>query len=639
MKGAGVGMNRRILVIDDNEAIHDDFRKILSVDSGTAALDREETALFGETVGQTFQSVTDRQESRSHRGFEIDSASQGEEGLALVRKAIREERPYAMAFVDVRMPPGWDGIETVARIWKEYPDLEVVICTAYSDYSWDEVTEKLDRADHLLILKKPFDHIEVHQLACSLTERWNLAHHARHRMDKLDQMEQADAKLPVVVVDDDAPTVELYKRFIEHAGYEVHGYTNSGRAWDSLLKTGDPVVLVTDWRMPEPDGLELCRRIRRSDHLGKIYTILITAYYEPDDVVAALEAGADDYLAKSCNKYELLARIRAGERILRLSLRQRDYAKAMEAHNRALEAANEQAEQAVEELKQTQRQLLQADKMASIGQLAAGVAHEINNPIGFVSSNLNSLGQYVEDLKCVLAAYDNLLRECQEPRRDREGACGLATKAEEVQRVREDKDIDYIVSDLANLIEESVEGTQRVRQIVADLRDFSHVDNADVVEEEINELLNKTINVAWNELKYKTEVVREYGEIPPIPCYGGKLGQVFLNLLVNAAQAIEERGTITVRTGRDRDRIWIEVADTGRGIPRENLDRIFDPFFTTKDVGKGTGLGLHLAYNIIHAHGGFIECKSTVGEGTTFRIELPVSGPPEAQENRCESVA
>ena len=199
--------------------------------------------------------------------------------------------------------------------------------------------------------------------------------------------------------------------------------------------------------------------------------------------------------------------------------------------------------------------------------------------------------------------------------------------------------IDYVMSDIGDLIAESVEGTQRVRRIVADLRDFSHVDTPDVDIEDINRLLDKTVNVAWNELKYKTQVVRKYGDIPAIPCYGGKLGQVFLNLLVNAAQAIEQRGTITLRTGRDDGHIWIEVADTGCGIAPENLDRIFDPFFTTKETGKGTGMGLHLAYRIIQAHGGRIGAESTVGQGTTFRVELPVTGPPELKEKGHESVA
>ncbi len=296
-----------------------------------------------------------------------------------------------------------------------------------------------------------------------------------------------------------------------------------------------------------------------------------------------------------------------------------------------LQAAMAETEEALAKLQQVHAQLLQADKMASIGNLAAGVAHEINNPIGFITSNLNSLNEYVTDLERVLSAYDDLLRETTS------GGASVSEKADDVTRIREEADLDYVMSDLGNLIEESTDGAKRVRQIVADLRDFSHVDSPNVAEEDVNQLIEKTISVAWNELKYKTEVVREFNDLPTIPCYGGKLGQVFLNLLVNAAQAIEERGIITVRTGCLDEHIWIEISDTGRGISKENVDRIFDPFFTTKEVGKGTGLGLHLTRTIVKAHGGRIAVQSQEGEGTTFRVELPLTGPSEAEEDEAES--
>jgi len=281
-----------------------------------------------------------------------------------------------------------------------------------------------------------------------------------------------------------------------------------------------------------------------------------------------------------------------------------------------------------ESLEETQNQLLQYGKMASIGQLAAGVAHEINNPVAFISSNLNTLVNYVEDVTRLLEAFDNLLSKCGESPAD------LSSDVEKVGRLREEIDLDYLLGDLKSLLDESIEGVCRVRKIVMDLRDFSHVDRPDAEPADINQLMQTAIRLASNELKYKTEIVREYGEIPTLPCYGSQLGQVFLNLLVNAAHAIEKGGQVIVRTGVVEDRIWVEVADSGHGIPANIRDRIFEPFFTTKDVGKGTGLGLHLSYKLVKAHGGEILVDSTIGKGTTFRIELPLSGRPDAVEER-----
>ena len=309
------------------------------------------------------------------------------------------------------------------------------------------------------------------------------------------------------------------------------------------------------------------------------------------------------------------------------------YAERLTASAKEVEAANEELTGTLRELRETQAQLVQTEKMASVGQMAAGVAHEINNPLGFIMSNLNSLGGYIEDLKRALAAGEGVIGAVKA------GASDVSAKVEESDRVREEIDLDYVLSDLDSVVTESIEGADRVRKIVADLRDFSHVDSPDLTEANVNELIEKTLTVAANELKYKADVVTELGEVPTIPCFGGKLSQVLLNLLVNAAQAIEDRGTVTVRSGCDGGQVWIEVADTGCGIPEENLPNIFDPFFTTKEVGSGTGLGLHLSLKIIEAHGGQISADSKVGQGAIFRIELPLSGPPKPKEQQVERAA
>lgn len=284
-----------------------------------------------------------------------------------------------------------------------------------------------------------------------------------------------------------------------------------------------------------------------------------------------------------------------------------------------LEGRVEELEAALEK---KQAELLQSSKMATIGHLAAGVAHEINNPLGFVMSNLTSLGKYLESLLEVLSRHEGLAR-------DLEGHDELSDRIAEVRALWEEKRLEMICEDVPLLIGECTDGLERMQRIVRDLRDFSHVDPATTSEEDINDLLDRSTNIAAHELKYKAEVKREYGEIPRVACYGMQLAQCFLNLLVNAAQAIPKFGTIIIRTAVAGDDIVIEIEDTGEGIPEDSLESIFEPYFTTKDVGKGTGLGLPMVKKTIEEHGGEITVESVVGEGSLFRVTIPKTPPTE----------
>ncbi len=290
---------------------------------------------------------------------------------------------------------------------------------------------------------------------------------------------------------------------------------------------------------------------------------------------------------------------------------QRDRWQLALAHE-ALQAERARQEQLLHELAQTQGQLLQSEKMASIGQLAAGVAHEINNPVSFVKANLGSLQRYVGGLLDALSAYES-----------HEAELAPATRAALAQ-VKLAADLEYVREDVPGLLAESQEGLQRVKTIVQGLKDFSHVEEAQPQPANLEACLETTIKIVWNELKYKVELVREYGGIPDIECRPAQLSQVFMNLLVNAGQAIQDHGRITLRTGYDADNVWVEVEDTGGGIRPEHLSRIFDPFFTTKPVGLGTGLGLSVSYGIVRKHGGQIDVRSEVGRGTCFRLVLPL---------------
>ncbi len=268
------------------------------------------------------------------------------------------------------------------------------------------------------------------------------------------------------------------------------------------------------------------------------------------------------------------------------------------------------------DLKQANPQLLQSEKLAAIGQLAAGVAHEINNPIGYVFSNLKTLAEYVNDLLRIIDATDQV------------------DSLEELQALKQSLDYGYIRDDAKALIAESEEGIERVKSLITALKDFSHIEEDDFVFVDLHHGLDTTLNLANNELKYKAEVIKEYAILPPIECLPSQIKQVALNLLTNASQAIKGNGVITLRTGHEGERIWFEVSDTGCGIPPEHRDRLFEPFFTTKPIGEGTGLGLALSFSIVQKHGGQIDIHSEVGQGSTFRVWLPVKQPHSTEQEQ-----
>ncbi len=285
-----------------------------------------------------------------------------------------------------------------------------------------------------------------------------------------------------------------------------------------------------------------------------------------------------------------------------------------------LQATGLAQQQLIGKLRTAHQQLLQSEKMASIGQLAAGIAHEINNPLGFVNSNMSALQNYVATLLKVIGQYERL------------GEGQPAGAAAQMALLRQQADLDFLQEDVIELVRESLDGLKRVRDIVQALKDFSHVGETDWQVADLHRGLDSTLNIVSNELRYKATIHKQYGTLPPVNCLASQLNQVFMNLLVNAGQAIPQRGEITLRTGTGQDNswVWIEIGDNGKGIAPEHLNRIFEPFFTTKPVGSGTGLGLSLSYGIVQRHGGRIEGASELGKGTRFTVHLPVR-PPDTQ--------
>lgn len=301
----------------------------------------------------------------------------------------------------------------------------------------------------------------------------------------------------------------------------------------------------------------------------------------------------------------------------------RELNRCLEESNLSLQQKGNELEEAYHQLKATQEKVLHQEKMATIGQLTAGVAHEINNPVGYILSNMTTLTNYLRKLKQYVDAQSELIKTSIAP----EETSSLQELARELK-------IDFVLDDLDQLVSESIDGADRVKKIVSDLKSFSRADQGVLEECDINALLDACINIVWNELKYKTTLHREYGDLPKLLCYPLQLNQVMTNLLINASQAIEKQGDITVKTWTKGGQLRIAVSDTGCGIPPEQLKRIFDPFYTTKELGSGTGLGLSISYEIIRKHHGEINVQSAPGVGSTFTVCLPFGNEADHDEKK-----
>jgi signal transduction histidine kinase len=478
--------HRRILVIDDNRSIHNDFKKILGEASENAGkLTDMEESLFGDESKRVSMEI-----------FEMDFAFQGEDGVKLVEEAAAVGRPYALAFVDVRMPPGIDGVETTAKIWKVDPDLQIVICTAYSDYSWEEMTEKIGPTDKLVILKKPFDNIEVLQLAQTLYHKWELSTQLKQKLSDLEKLV--------------------------------------------------------------------------AERAGELTTANVSL---KDEIAKHLEA---------------------------------------ERERQLLEI-----------------QLRQSQKLEAVGQLASGIAHELNTPIQYVADNTLFVRDSFQSIQKVLGNHLELLKHIKNNSLSPE----ITHSAEEILKTT---DLEYLFEQVPAAIKETLEGVDRVTKIVRAMKEFSHPGSQDKTAADINHAIEATVTVARNEWKYVAEVKLDLDpQLPAVPCFIGEFNQCILNLIVNASHAIgdmikqhpENRGLITVQTRHDGDFAEIRVTDTGTGIPESARSHIFEPFFTTKGVGKGTGQGLSIVYgSIVKRHGGKVSFETETGRGTTFILGLPING-------------
>lgn len=416
-------------------------------------------------------------------------------------------------------------------------------------------------------------------------------------------------------------TTELYKERIQN---EIFKAAVCGRVWNGELLNR------------RRDGKLFYASTSVSKMVDKDGNFIALAWFQRD--ITQTRRYQDEMIKIEKEKAETLRILHENEAAINRSLNKAKrelQEKNLELEKRTfeLEAEKKRLKEAYEQLNQMQAQLLQSEKLASLGQLSAGVAHELNNPISFIHSNLGTLGEYVREIK-------TFLQKCSELERALRSDKSCTNLLKEIDALKEEIRLSSILEDFDKIISQSKEGTHRVKEIVQNLKDFAHTDKGKLELADINQGIESTLNIVWNELKYKAEVIKEYGAIPKIECFPQQLSQVFMNILVNAAQAIETKGEIRIKTYQMRKSVVVEISDTGVGIPKENLLHIFEPFFTTKEVGKGTGLGLSVVYGIIQKHKGEIEVESEVNKGSTFRVILPIKSltEPDAAEKKPKEI-
>ncbi len=561
--------NNRILVIDDNADIHADFRKVLGPAApASGALDDVMAEFFGPKGEEVSQS-----------DFQLDSAFQGKEGLEMVERSIAEGRPYAMAFVDVRMPPGWDGVETITRIWAIDASIQVVICTAYSDYSWQEIIGKLGKSDRLVILKKPFDSIEVLQLAHALTEKWLLTHQARHKLEDLNRL--VDERTRALNDSNVQLKREMAVREIAQEALKVSEERLS-RAFDvsplpvAIMRLNDHACIEFNRAFLTATGHESRELLGRT-----LWDIGVTL--DPEGMVEAraLLTLGEPIRRQSCHLVS-----KAGQERAALLWIER-FELAAGPHLLAVV-------QDVSEQLKLETQLRQSQKMEAIGHLAAGVAHDLNNLLTVVQGHTS--------LQLAKTSLD---------------------------------------SDIAWSLQQVQGAGERAAALTRQLLAFSR---KQVMQKKVVSLSEVVQNVASMLRRLIPETIAVRFDLPPElpPIYADvcNLEQIIVNLTVNARDAMPRGGSLSIRTdlaevtAAEAARIpearagrftRLTVTDTGEGMSKETLARIFEPFFTTKEVGKGTGMGLATVIGIIHQHEGWIDVDSQPGQGTTFRVHLPVT--------------
>jgi two-component system, cell cycle sensor histidine kinase and response regulator CckA len=553
MNNSAVRPNHRILIIDDNPAIHADFRKILCpANTDTAKLKGLEEALFDE-----------KQTDAKILNFELDSAFQGEEGLEKVKQSLAENRPYALAFVDVRMPPGWDGAETIARIWEVFPQLQIVVCSAYSDYSWEELRRKVGQPDNLLVLKKPFDNIEVQQLAHALTKKWLLGIQANYQLAELEAMvERRTAELTQTNALLKATEERFSKAF--QASPIPSGILSLPQR--NFVDVNERFENLTGYRRENLIGRGVSQRIRwEQPELPDQWFARLTRNEEVREEIAKIRSQSDEV------------------RDVLVSL----MPMALGGQPHVLFLAQDISERLLLE-----RQLIQAQKMEGIGQLAAGVAHDFNNILTVILGYAGMIKSQIENSRPKVESVEHVIKAATR-------ATGLIRQlllfsrkqVTQLQPLDLNESVDNALAMVGRLVGEHIHLT------------FSPATSQQSIQADPTMIEQVVMNLAVN--------ARD-----AMP-HGGKINIITSVVTMNRAE------TPLDPQPRCGQFVCLTFTDTGCGMSPEVLNRIFEPFFTTKGVGKGTGLGLSTVFGIMRQHDGWVEVTSKPGQGTSFRLYFP----------------
>jgi signal transduction histidine kinase len=412
----------------------------------------------------------------------------------------------------------------------------------------------------------------------------------------------------IMVVDDTPANLDLLNQLLKERGYAVRSFPRGELALKSAL-ANPPDLILLDVNMPEINGYEVCLRLKSDDRTRDIPVIFISALTDTSDKIAGFHVGGVDYITKPFHMEEVYARVDAHMNLVRA--------------NRLIREQNTALSRSLAELKTTQEQLVQSEKMAALGVLTAGVAHEINNPINFIKTGCLGLTADFEDMRRVLQAYEDCLPSCP-----------LPEVGSRIQALKKEIDYETLTDEIPKLADHVLEGVRRTEEIVNSLRLYSRMDSQTGEPVQVHALVDAALVILQPRIRNQVRIVKQYGEIPEINGQPGRLIQVFTNILANAIDAVQagitegEPGMITIETRyRYLDNLtWAEISfqDTGIGIPSDFQEKVFDPFFTTKEVGKGTGLGLSISFGIVQDHQGTIELKSDPGRGTTVTVLLPI---------------